>query len=60
MFWILYWFIFVSTLFGGVLYGIGAGLVFKAGFTSNAPILLRRLLIIPPLISFTSTAASPS
>jgi uncharacterized membrane-anchored protein YitT (DUF2179 family) len=36
--------IFVSTLFGGVLYGIGAGLVFKAGFTTGGIDIINQII----------------
>lgn len=36
--------IFVSALFGGVLYGIGAGLVFKAGFTTGGTDIVNQII----------------
>lgn len=36
--------IFVSALFGGVLYGIGAGLVFKAGFTTGGTDIINQII----------------
>lgn len=34
----------MSALFGGVLYGIGAGLVFKAGFTTGGTDIINQIL----------------
>jgi len=36
--------IFVYALFGGVLYGIGAGLVFKAGFTTGGTDIINQII----------------
>lgn len=36
--------IFLYALFGGVLYGIGAGLVFKAGFTTGGTDIINQII----------------
>lgn len=36
--------IFISALFGGVLYGVGAGLVFKAGFTTGGTDIVKQII----------------
>lgn len=36
--------IFISALFGGALYGIGAGLVFKAGFTTGGTDIVNQII----------------
>lgn len=35
---------FLSALFGGVLYGVGAGFVFKAGFTTGGTDILNQII----------------
>lgn len=36
--------ILLSTLFGGILYGLGAGLVFKAGFTTGGTDIINQII----------------
>ena len=35
---------FLAVLFGGVLYGLGAGLVFKAGFTTGGTDIINQII----------------
>ena len=36
--------ILLSTLYGGIIYGLGAGLVFKAGYTTGGTDIINQIL----------------